>query len=219
MTVDPLCTMNLFPCCLLQSCIRTDHVARAHLGLPGSHSPQQQHFLGETNSIVLILLIVRNVLVCDKKEVFSHGFLIRVMQLALKFGWTLVEQLPCPPSNGEHHENEVEVNVKTPTVTDVTNDLPTGCLPGVSQEMWQVCCIQYDVSRELLFICALLFLCVIIQLGKTFNCSYPAFPLYVKPILYCIFERDARLKQLLFHLIYVCITFGYLLCCVFKEIQ
>lgn len=119
----------------------------------------------------------------------------------------------------EHHENEVEVNVKTPTVTDVTNDLPTGCLPGVSQEMWQVCCIQYDVSHELLFICALLFLCVIIQLGKTFNCSYPAFPLYVKPILYCIFERDARLKQLLFHLIYVCITFGYLLCCVFKEIQ
>ncbi|XP_019737770.1 protein FAM204A isoform X2 [Hippocampus comes] len=37
----------------------------------------------------------------------------------------------------EHHENEVEVNVKTPTVTHVTNDRPTGCLPGVSQEMWQ----------------------------------------------------------------------------------
>ncbi|XP_051935917.1 protein FAM204A isoform X2 [Hippocampus zosterae] len=37
----------------------------------------------------------------------------------------------------EHHEKEVEVNVKIPTVTDVTNDLPTGCLPGVSQEMWQ----------------------------------------------------------------------------------
>ncbi|XP_077438106.1 protein FAM204A isoform X2 [Vanacampus margaritifer] len=54
----------------------------------------------------------------------------------------LTEDDLSPDEQEEEHEREVvERNdspvVKTPTVVDTTNEHPTCCLPGISQETWQ----------------------------------------------------------------------------------